>query len=145
MILRRVAVIAAVTGLCGGAAMPLSASAEDEPPPYEVEGALVPGIVVEEDPVQTDVSVDFGWVTATIYFNRTETNRLASHVYTAAAICGAVGWAGGPGAAFACLLGYPRLVAMAANARAQGRCIGLRFVIPNPQTWWTVYHNGGRC
>lgn len=94
---------------------------------------------------RVDSQVSFGWVTATIYFNRSETLRIASLTWPAATMCAAVAAFGGGIAGLACALGAPRIVWGAILAKDRGVCVGLRFVIVSPSNSWTVTHSGGRC
>lgn len=94
---------------------------------------------------RTDVSVSFGYVTATIYFNWTETKLIASGGWSAATACGFVAWAGSPVAGVACSAGLPRIISAIAGYRAAGKCGGLRFYIGAPVVSWPIYHSGGRC
>jgi hypothetical protein len=92
----------------------------------------------------TDLSVDFGWITAKIYFNRAETSAIARGAYPASLACAFAGVWGGV-AALACTLGWPRIVTGARAARDAGVCVGLRFYIGSPAINWTVRHSGSRC
>jgi hypothetical protein len=94
---------------------------------------------------RTDLSVSFGYITATIYFNRTETVRIAAHTWTVATACGYAGLIGGPVAGFACTFGMPRLMSAIAAAKSAGVCAGIRFYIGSPTISWVVRHSGGRC
>lgn len=116
--------------------------------------------VVQDDPVPTmpakghkgangpvalpQVSFDPGWITGTIYWNRTETGYMADYSWWAAYSCTVIaGWNFLAG--IACQLAAPRLAFAASTARAHGNCVGLRFYFGNPAVWWTVEHNGSRC
>jgi hypothetical protein len=130
-------VLASTLSVAAASTIPLSAEAASSP---VVSAEAAPSYVPHPE-----LSVSFGWVTATIYFNRYETNKLANLGYTAAVLCAAVGAISGGTAALACVLGFPRLVSGAQGARAAGVCVGLRFYIVSPTINWTVRHSGSRC
>ena len=126
----RALVLALALALGAVVAVPNTASAE-----------IVPEFVTP----RPDVSISFGYVTATIYFNWTETKLIASGGWSAATACAYVAWLGSPVAGLACSVGLPRIVSYISRYRGEGKCGGLRFYIGSPMISWAIYHTGGRC
>lgn len=123
------------------------------PPPQECVGSFCATPVLPMVEIQQpDVQFDQGWITATIYFNRGETNLLANYLWFSGVVCamvaGAYGWVAG----LVCsVFGPSRMMWYATIARSHGNCLGIRWVqpfgivTPLQLIYWSIEHNGSRC
>jgi len=127
---------------------------------YDANGTAVPtsyesrdGTLVQhvehqgyEYPVTLDPTASCGWVTCTVYFNKSETRRIADGIIgvtTVAAWCTA---GGGPFAGLACLTAGAVLGLWAQSARSQNKCLKLKFVRVGPvPPYWPGTYSGGNC
>jgi hypothetical protein len=97
-------------------------------------------------PVTADPRYTTGWVTSTLYFNKSETRTIASAPTAASFACAAAGAVGGPPVVVACGVGAAQMYIQARTAVSRGQCIKLKFsLIPTPVYIGTYIYSGGYC
>ena len=127
---------------------------------YDANGTAVPtsyearnGVLVQHVehqgyayPVTFDPTANCGWVTCTVYFDKSETRRIADGSIGVAAVVALCTLAGGPIAGAACLAGGAILVLWAQSAQSQNKCLKLKFLpVPPVPPYWPGTYSGGNC
>jgi hypothetical protein len=93
--------------------------------------------------------VTTGWVTGTVYFNKSETKDMKS-VANVAPICGALAPVAPPAgaiAAAACAFDFGAVAFQANRAENRNMCAKIKFTLtPPPATaWWPDIYSGDHC
>ena len=103
------------------------------------EHQLGDGVSIEYEGVSkqdsTNVSVDWGWTNATVWYNKTETNRIVAANGACSVIIGKV-----PGPIAKILSGSCGVIAVwAGYARSQNKCVGVKiaYLMAYPYGWDT--------
>jgi hypothetical protein len=98
-------------------------------------------------PVTADPKWTTGWVTGTLYFNKSETINIASGSATLiGGVCAASGALGGPPLIGACLIGAGQAIYTANAAKNAGKCLKLKMLIAGPPVYLGGYtYSGGYC
>jgi len=97
--------------------------------------------------VTADPKWTTGWVTGTLYFNRIETNNIATGSSALiGGVCASTALLGGPLSAAACLIGAGQAIYAANSAKNAGKCLKLKMSIVGPPVYLGAYtYSGGYC
>lgn len=96
-------------------------------------------------PVVADPTASCGIISCTMYFNKSETERIAVGAIGVTAIVALCALTGGPYAGAACLIVGADFALGAQNARSLGKCMKMKWYVFGGVAGWPSSYSGGNC